>query len=67
MVEGNSTNTRIPSFTFLVAESPSNKAKLLLPIMPVDIVAFRGTTFVETAVHLGGLFRHSSPKDVVEL
>ena len=49
VVEGNSTNTCIRSFSFLVAESlkpESSKAKLLLPIipiMPVDIVGYAFT------------------------
>ena len=39
-------------------EPQSRKAKLLLPIMPIDIVAyFCGTTFVETAVYFTLEFR----------
>ena len=46
VVEGNSTNTCIHAFSFLVAESPWNsvsKAKLLLPIIPIGIVAYSFT------------------------
>ena len=54
MVEGNSTNTCIRSFSFLVAES--SKAKQLLPIEEIGIVAYAftlcGTTFVETALFI---------------
>ena len=46
MVEGNSTNTCIRSFSFLLLdrlEPQSSKAKLILPIMPFGIVVYAFT------------------------
>ena len=45
MVEGKSTNTRNSTLSFRIAvlnhhEPQSSKTKLLLPIMPIDIVAY---------------------------
>ena len=58
-IEGNSTNKRIYACSFPVGkhlEPQSINAKLFLPIIPIDIVAYAftlfGTTFVETAVYL---------------
>ena len=42
----------------------SSEAKLSLPVKPIDIVVYAftvcGTAFVESVVHLGGIFSYSS-------